>query len=174
MGNDPCNRDFRRTAGYTLIELIVVMSILALMAAGVTPIFAGSLSWVRSDRVARDLVASFRYAGELAIMHETEYRLYIDTTEKAFWLEKRVDFDDHGDPVFEPADGAEGRKETLPEGMELPRPRARVDRSSNRYFISFYPGGACDVATVWVETNDGGTVRIKTTGSLGSIEVEED
>ena len=64
--------------GFSLIELIVVLTILSLMLGVVVPIYHGSLSRTRSAGATRDFLATMKYAQERAVTDATEHRLYLD------------------------------------------------------------------------------------------------
>ncbi|MBN2309716.1 MAG: type II secretion system protein [Candidatus Hydrogenedentes bacterium] len=157
--------------GFTLIELIVVMTILALMLGVVVPLYQGSLTWVRTDRATRDFVALMKFAQERAISHATEYRFYMDYDTGAYWLMRLAAIQD-GEKVFEDVPEYGGRR-LLPEGLSLRGSHARNDRDREAHFIAFYATGACDYATVKLSRGPGETTTIDTKGRLGQLEVDE-
>jgi len=161
-----------RNGGYTLMEMIVVMTIIALITAGVVPVFQGTLTFVRGDRAGRDFVALMKYAQETAIAESTEYRFYMNPDEGTYWL-MRAATDEDGDRIYEFVNDGYGAKRRLPENIEIERPDARRDRDNKGYFVAFYPGGGCDFATVEIERENGDGIRIKTKGRLGQFEVKE-
>lgn len=162
----------RATAGYTLMEMIVVMTIIALITAGVIPVFQGTMTAVRGDRASRDFVALLKYAQETAIAEATEYRFCMNYEEGTYWL-MRAAVDEDGARTFERVDDAYGATRRLPNGITLDRPDARFDRDTKAHFVAFYPGGACDYATITIEKRDGDDIDIRTKGRLGQFEVKE-
>ncbi len=158
--------------GYTLIEMIVVMTIIGLITAGVVPIFQGTLTRVRGDRASRDFVALLKYAQEAAITESTEYRFYMNHEKGTYWL-MRAAVDEDGERIFEPVTDAYGARRKLPTGVSMDRPKARQDRDRRAHFIAFYPGGACDYATITIENAEGDDIDIRTKGRLGQFEVKE-
>jgi prepilin-type N-terminal cleavage/methylation domain-containing protein len=158
--------------GYTLMEMIVVMTIIALITAGVVPVFQGTLTWARGDRAGRDFVALMKYAQETAIAESTEYRFCMNHDEGTYWL-MRAAVDDDGDRIYENVDDGYGAKRKLPENVHIKRPNVRYDREHKAHFVAFYASGSCDFATVEVEREGGDGIEINTKGRLGQFEVKE-
>lgn len=186
--------------GFTLMELLVVVVIVGMLALAVTPMFQGSLERMRGDRVMRSFVAMVRHAGELAIIEEVEHRLVIDVEEDAFWLERKNTNPEPSEEVEEadsapvgwlnrsnrlPADsddensdfvvlaGREGEKQVLPKSLTFKDLKARRG-SKGRYYIAFYPGGACDFATIHflLDKNKRKTVELE--GTIAKMTIEEE
>ncbi len=162
----------RRSPGFTLIELIVVMTFIALLTAAVIPLYQGSLTRVRQDRATRDFVAYLKYAQERAITDGTEYRFYFREDERDYWV-MRLDKMEGKDKIFVYPDEGAGEIKHLPEGIEFDRPKARFDRDREAHFVAFYGTGACDYATIKFETSDDKRIVLETKGRLGRFEVKE-
>ena len=81
------------SAGFTLLELMVVMTLLVIMSMTVTPVFRGSLSGVRADHAMRDLFAAMKNAQAAAITEAVEYRVYFAPEENSYWTEYLVPMD---------------------------------------------------------------------------------
>ncbi len=157
--------------GYTLMEMIIVMTIIAVITAGVIPVFQGTLTRIRGDRASRDFVALMKYAQESAISESTEYRFYMSHEKGTYWLERGA-IDADGERIFKPVGDGYGAKRKLPVGVSMERPKARHDRKLRAHFVAFYPGGACDYATITIENAEGKDIDIRTKGRLGQFEVK--
>jgi len=83
------DRPLRAACGFTLMELIVVMTIISLMTAAVVPIYQGTLTWARNDRAVSQVVSLMKYAQERAVTDSVPYRFYIDDEKGAFWLARQ-------------------------------------------------------------------------------------
>jgi general secretion pathway protein H len=71
-------------AGFTLVELLVVMTILALVAGLAMPILARPSATVRLQTAARDLIGALRATRAAAIARNAEVMLTIDVERRSF------------------------------------------------------------------------------------------
>ena len=163
----------REKGGFTLLEMVVVLMIVMLMTAAVLPMYQGSVTWVRRDRATRDVLSYMKYAQERAIVDVTEYRFYLDTEKGAYWLMRDEGKKDDKE-VFSEVKDAGATRTYLPESLAFDRPKARTDKDRKAHFISFYPGGACDYATVTMKYDQTDKITIKTKGRLGQLDVDKD
>lgn len=90
----------RRSSGFTLIEVLVVLVMLAVLAGTVAFNMSGSLKASKIRGASKDLVAALRYTRSQAIVKHEEQRLMINVRDKSYQAP--------GKP-----------KVVLPEGMEL-------------------------------------------------------
>jgi len=157
--------------GFTLIELMVVMSILISMAMMVTLVFSDSLKNIRQENAARDLFSAMNYAHSRAITESTLYRLYLDRDAKTYWIEKEV-VDREGVIGFYMLDENEFAPGELGDTLEMKKPNARYDRKNKLYYVDFFPNGLCDAVEIvvaregrsretFVITTDGMKIRMK-------------
>jgi prepilin-type N-terminal cleavage/methylation domain-containing protein len=66
----------RFSPGYTAVELLVVVALIALLAAVSFPMFEGTFRVARLDGAARDLVGEIRHARSLAVSRGGYYGLH--------------------------------------------------------------------------------------------------
>lgn len=154
------------------MELIIVMTILAVMTATVVPIYHGSISFVQRDRASRDFVALMKYAQERAIIDTVEYRFYMSAEKNAYWIMRYVKTDEEGEKQFARPDGGEGIVRRLPQTIALKKPKAHLDKKAKAHYISFFPGGACDEAKLELILDRRQKITIDTKGRLGQFEVK--
>lgn len=133
-------------AGFSLMELIVVVTILAILTAAVLPVFGPALRGAKIDNAFQDVLATMRYAQDAAVSQGMEHRVYFDDDHNAYWIERLVGHD-RGDKIFAPMDEHVGEWRQLPRGLELDRISAQRERGGFHY-IAFYPTGARDQAEV--------------------------
>lgn len=83
---------FRLTSrnGFTLIELILVLAIIALMLAVVGPRMSGLWSRSRIDNAAATTLAMMNECRQRAVNEGTSYRLVLEPDERRGWIEKRT------------------------------------------------------------------------------------
>lgn len=156
--------------GFSLLELMVALTLAVILTAAVVPIYHGSLRSTRIDHAVRDFLAVLRYAQERAVLDCIEHRVEMDDTSDTYWVARRVPTED-GENAFEEVTEVRGLRATLPQGLDLMRPEARWDADRGVYYVGFYASGACDVATVPLDRKNGAQIEIKTGGNLGRFEV---
>lgn len=72
--------------GFTLVEMLIVMAILALILAVVPPLFSSSLSSATLRAAARDVAAGLRSARSEAITLNQEVRFRLDLEAHSFTI----------------------------------------------------------------------------------------
>lgn len=72
--------------GFTLVEVLIVMAILALILAVVPPLFSSSLSSATLKAAARDVAAGLRHARSEAITLNKEVRFRLDVEAHSFTI----------------------------------------------------------------------------------------
>ena len=113
-----------RVRGVTLLELLIVLSILAVVAALVVPRFTGGVSTSELKGATREIAAGLRLARSEALATRKETRLLLDLEQRAFRLES--------DP----------RVHVLPRQIELKLFTAQSDLFSDKVgAIRFFPDG---------------------------------
>lgn len=112
-----------RHRGFTLVELLVVMTIIALVLGMVATSMSRSISGAETREAARKVVADLRYTRTQAILRKAEQVFSVDVEERSYT--------------------APGRKKvTLPEGMEILLTTARTEMTSETIGgIRFFPDG---------------------------------
>jgi type II secretion system protein H len=162
----------RHESGFTLIELIIVLTILGVLAAAVVPLFRASTEKMREERAMRDLYASLKFAQERSISEMTEYRLYLDTKGNRYWTARLANETD-GKKTFTEITEPSNDVTVLPDGVTLTKPKARQDRKLDASYVAFYPNGACDVASITLERKNGKAMTVSTKGKLGQFKTQE-
>ena len=109
--------------GFTLIEIMVVMVIIALVLGLVATSMSRSISGAEARAASRNLVASLRYTRARAIIDKQEHVFQVDTENRSYQ--------------------APGRKQvTLPEGVDVTITTARSEVTSEAVSgIRFFPDG---------------------------------
>jgi len=117
------NNNYARISGFTLVELMFVMVIIALMMGLVATSMSSSISSAEARAASRKLVASLRYTRTRAILDKSEKVLLVDIENRSYQ--------------------APGRKLVkLPEGVELTITTARSELTSEAVAgIRFFPDG---------------------------------
>ncbi len=167
------HKGLSQSAGFSMMELIVVMTLIMIMSAAVMPIFRGSLSGVKAEHSRRDVISVLKFAQERAVTDSVEYRFCFDREEGEYWLMRQVDIV-KGEKVYEEVFALNEGRRRLAELVSFTRPTTKRDRETGAHYISFFPSGACDVATLRMrEEGKVGTITIKTEGKLGRFKVSD-
>ena len=125
-----------RSRGFTLVELMVVMVIIALVMGLVATSMSRSISGAEARAASRKLVASLRYTRARAIIDKQERVFQVDTENRSYQ--------------------APGRKLTqLPEGVDLTLTTARSEMTSEAVGgIRFFPDGGSTGGHIELTVND--------------------
>jgi general secretion pathway protein H len=112
-----------RDRGFTLVELLFVMVIIALVLGLVATSLSRSISGAESRQAARKMVAALRYTRTQAILGKSETVFLVDTEKRSYQ--------------------APGKDEVvLPEGMDVVLTTARTELTSEGAGgIRFFPDG---------------------------------
>jgi prepilin-type N-terminal cleavage/methylation domain-containing protein len=73
-------------AGFTIVELLVVITIIALIGGVGTGFYIGTYKRMLVERAARDFFLAAKYARIMAIEQQQPYRIELDTTNGGFHL----------------------------------------------------------------------------------------
>jgi len=115
--------NYRKNQGFTLVELMVVMVIIALVMGLVATSLSRSISGAEARAATRKVVASLRYTRARAIIDKSEQVFLVNTEERSYV--------------------APGRKQVnLPEGVDVTITTARSELTSEDVAgIRFFPDG---------------------------------
>lgn len=138
-----------RAGGFTLIELIVVVSLISMMLFFAVPGFRGGLFSENIDATARWLIANIRNLKETAVRDQKLYLLHLDMDARKIWVE--------GDSMTEEERSAALEKAyVLPEGVSVADVQypevGKIGLGEAR--IRFYPGGYSDKALIHLTNED--------------------
>jgi type II secretion system protein H len=130
----------RVLAGFTLIEILLVMVLMAMVAVLALPNFSNSYKQMRWDQAVGDLVYGMRYAQSRAVSQGQIVRLVFDEEQQSYWLEELPPDQEEGtDQEFQRVTGSLGRVQKLPEGVEVNLPAGSV---------RFFPDGTIERLTI--------------------------
>jgi len=148
-----CRRAGRRAAGFTLVELLVVLVIAALALSLVGTSISRNISGAEMRTAARKVAASLRYTRTQAILSKSEQVFLVDTEKRTF-------------------KAADRETEELPEGMNVELNTARSELTSESAGgIRFYPDGGSTGGNVRLEAN-GRVYQVNVTWLTGEASLE--
>lgn len=135
---------------FTLVEMIVVTTLISIMLVVAIPRLDGGLFSDGSDETARWIIANVRQLKEKAIIDQKVYQLNVSPDIRRLWVTAAILTDD---------DAATAREEghQLPRGVTIDHVAfSQTERfSSGTIPIVFYPEGHSDKAVIRIRTNDG-------------------
>ena len=142
------------SAGFTLVELMVVAVLVAAFATMIVPRLMGATSSAQLRESAQRLLVSARTGRDFAATRRCACRLVVDATEGRYALSYQDD-PQHQPGQFVPLPTGVGRGESLPPGLRFARvwvePRGRRDGlAAQDGAITFDPTGQADAAIVQI------------------------
>ena len=149
----------------------MVVIVLALMTSIVTPLFRATMIRLRTEQGITEFLTAVQYAQERAVSDGREFRIYIDARANRYWIERFVEVDDDGERVYEPFEQFGMRQ--LPEEISFRRVSAKTHRESRAQYITCYPSGACDHASITIDRAHGRSMTIDTRGRIASFRVRD-
>ncbi len=132
--------------GFTLLELIAVMMVLAILLAIVAPSLSGFGAGRKADEAAANLVSLSRWAREQAVAEGRTYRVNYDPANRIYFVTAAVGGAWQSPPV------EFGRPFTVPDnvGVTWDGPQ-----ENGAYYAEFYPTGRSQTVHVRVMAQDG-------------------
>jgi prepilin-type N-terminal cleavage/methylation domain-containing protein len=137
-------------AGFTLLELIVVIMLLTILLGFVTPAFRG-VGFVGSrDRVARELLYAVKKLKFEALSRQHIHKMHLDLDAGRIWVTREADGNAEGAVPPPQSEWA------LPEDVRIAEVRFPDHREvrSGTVVIAFYPQGYSDRAVIRLSDGD--------------------
>lgn len=158
----PSNCNPSRRRGFTLIELIIVMFIIAL-GAGLVGIFIhGGSGKLELKTFTKNMSATLRYARSRAIAEKKVYSFIILENKRAYGLYAGLP---HSEDIEEAVTVA---YETIPESLQV-----MSDSHENYFRINFYPKGNSSGGKIRISNQKGKTFFILINKITGSVKVNK-
>jgi type II secretion system protein H len=79
-------RSVRVIYGFTLVEMLVVVAIIAIVSSVGVGFYAGTFGRLQVEKVARDLLLTAKYGRIKAIEQQRRCKIELDVTNGGFWL----------------------------------------------------------------------------------------
>ncbi len=148
-----------RDQGFTLLELLMVVLVVALVLAMSYPSLSRGSSSLHLKAASRDILNTFRYAREKAVTEQTGMMVTVDREKRELVLSDSV-----GDGV---------RRYLMPQDVEIHRiSLAGTEIMQGPLVVRFLPNGSSDNAEVLLESSTGSFLRIITDPMTGGARIE--
>lgn len=165
----------KRAGGFTLLELIVVVTLLGLITAAVVPLYGRSMSAVQARSLRNDMVSLIGFVQSKAVSESVEYRIYFDEKRQVYWVMRFDGFDEDNEKTFAAVEAEFGRETALPRNYVFDRIDAHEDRQMHAPYIACFPNGSCDRATIKLKNvrERNRSVSLETLGAMGKFKIDE-
>lgn len=137
----------RRTRpAFTLLELVLVMTILAVLLAMVAPSMSGFGAGRDADYAAAQVVTLLRWAREQAIAEGRVYRINYNASARTYWVTAQAG------GTFEAVPEDFGREYLLPDNVAM---AWDAPQNGGAYVIDFFPSGRAQPVRIRVTARNG-------------------
>jgi len=149
-----------RDQGFTLLEIIIVVFVIALVMVVTYPSISRGSTTIRLRSTGRDILNTFRYAREKAVTEQTGMRVVVDREKQELILS-----DDLGDA---------SRRYGMPKEVKIHRVMlAGAEVTRGPLIVRFLPNGSAENAEVLLKSDAGAYLRILTDPITGGARVEQ-
>ena len=163
-----------RNRGFTLIELVIVLVVISLSVALVTPSLSRFSRRVEIKASAQKISGILRYFRSESVQRGRVYQVLFDTDLREVRVQA-LEEDEKGEGEKSPGEQRFFKKSySLPEGIQMkefkiPSPEFQSDLPT----IEFYPNGSSNGGSILVDAQDQKGFRIKVHFLTGIVEIEE-
>ncbi len=145
----------RRQRGFSLVELVAVLMLIAIVAGTAALSISGSMAGAKTRAAVRDLTAALRQTRGLAIVKGEERSLEIDVEARTYQVPGK-------NPV------------QLPEELQMKLLTAATEQTGDsKGMIRFFPDGSSSGGRVTL-TRDRHEWRVEIAWLTGEVRIEED
>jgi len=171
-------------SGFTLIEMMLVLALIAIMAAMIVPEMKGSMEDALLRASARKVVDVFNLTYSRAVSLNQQHRVLLDTSTGRYRVERQQN-DRLGPPSFQPVtevNDLEGQidsrveiqiRPSMPETNDEQTPDDNALASSLKNGINFYPDGTADGCQIRLRDRTGVELILQLTPITGNIHLVE-
>lgn len=171
-----------RTAGFTLVEIMVVVIVMALMAGMLMPNLGGTAGTMRLNASARRIASLFDYCRQSAVATGQVHGIVFDNDNGRFEVVREEPIDEEtspdAPPTLTPVSLPGVLDPELPEGVSLASVSAfdtsimSGDEDEEGFRILFFPDGTTEFATIKLTLPNGDGRKIELNGLSGDVSIE--
>jgi len=154
----------RGEGGITLIELVVVISIIAIIGVCLAPAIGEWLDNFRIMQATRDIVSTLNIAKMKAISSCRECRVVLDADTETYQLQR-------GNLSQKSTSWDSEENRQVPRNVDIVKDATGFGTTKDN--IEFNPDGTSTVGSIFIENTKGKRYRIIVLGSTGRIRMKE-
>ena len=154
----------RRAAGFTLLELLVVLVLISLVSALALPRIAGSVPSLQLKTSARKVISILRFARGRTVTEQVPFGVRFDPAQRTVQVVTAVD-PEREDQTVPPSNSLEAF--VLPEDVGL----CNLAGGETAPVIGFYPTGASTGGEIILTTEGDRQMRVRVAALTGNIEI---
>jgi len=161
-----------RRDGFTLVELIVVIAIIAALTTFSIPYFGGFATRSKLDSASREWMSFSQYARSQAVIEGVSYHLNCDLDRQVYWLTYQVITS--SDSVTEDSpSGVWGKVVSIDSSLKISSITLNDEQvyESGQVDIEFTPKGTCTDALVVFKSDRDDEVQLEMDGVTGLVKV---
>ena len=165
-----------RHRAFTLIELMVVVTVIGVLSALAVTSFHGSLGKTRLDESAQGLFITVRYARQYAVMHQRDCRVVFVTdavgSDRPGYRLEVVSDDPESGSAFRVLRTGAAKPVSLPSGVSFSRVLIEGIEPGTDSVVTFRPTGEADAASIQL-TDDRRTWSVLIDPGTGRVELAD-
>jgi prepilin-type N-terminal cleavage/methylation domain-containing protein len=156
--------------GFTLLEVLIVLVIVALIIGIAVPNFRGAFEQSKLESASRNLATMFGTAQHLSVIHRLMFQIKFDSNNQEYQIVPDSGFlkDNDDLPNF-------ARRHKLPDGVKFGTVTINTpttsETGSGLEYLAFYPNGSSDGATISIYDESGAIVTLQVMKATGLVKV---
>ena len=164
-----------RDRGFSFIEILVVLVLLSLSAALISPSFSRFLKTVELQGAVKKVSAILRYCRSEAVHRGNVYRVIFQPETRGIKVESiESSEEEEKEEGKESKSKSPARTYTFPEGIQMKEVKVEPPQyASDLPSIEFYPSGGSNGGTILLGAEERSGYRIKVHFLTGAVTVEK-